>query len=92
MAANAADLEAARAGGMSAPLLDRLGLDADRCWIITSEVNQFVWPGPDIRLVPLKSDRTPFYGKIPAKLLEKMREVISANVEQGCLKITPRSQ
>ena len=26
-----------------------LNLDSDRSWIICTEVNRFVWPGPDIR-------------------------------------------
>ena len=26
----------------------RLGLDADRSWIVVSEGNEFVWPGPDL--------------------------------------------
>ncbi len=27
----------------------RLRLDNDRSWIITTELNRFIWPGPDIR-------------------------------------------
>lgn len=27
----------------------RLGLDAERSWIVTAETNRFVWPGVDIR-------------------------------------------
>jgi hypothetical protein len=27
----------------------RLGLDAESSWIITNEINRFIWPGPDIR-------------------------------------------
>jgi hypothetical protein len=31
----------------------RLGLnDRAPCWIVTTEMNQFVWPGPDIRKAP----------------------------------------
>jgi hypothetical protein len=30
----------------------RLGLDAERSWIIVSEGNEFTWPGPDLRPVP----------------------------------------
>lgn len=29
----------------------RLGLDEDRSWIMVSEINRFVWPGPDLRPV-----------------------------------------
>lgn len=33
------------------PTKHRLGLDAARSWVIVSEVNRFVWPGPDLRPV-----------------------------------------
>ena len=59
------------------PVKRHLGLDADSSWIITTEVNRFLWPGPDIRMVPASSD--PFYGSIPAKLFEQVRESILAN-------------
>lgn len=29
----------------------RLGLYTEQSWIITTDVNRFVWPGPDLRLV-----------------------------------------
>lgn len=49
-----------------------LGLDDARCWIVASEVNRFIWPGPDVR--PVRGgDGSPYYGKIPAALLEKVR-------------------
>ena len=28
---------------------NRLGLDAERSWIVLSESNEFFWPGPDLR-------------------------------------------
>jgi hypothetical protein len=34
-----------------------LGLDDDRSWIVLDEVNQFAWPGYDIRPVPESKDR-----------------------------------
>lgn len=44
-----------------------LGLDDDRSWIVLDEVNQFAWPGYDIRPVPRSKDRFA-YGFIPPKL------------------------
>jgi hypothetical protein len=29
----------------------RLGLDDERSWIVLTESNRFVWPGPDVRPV-----------------------------------------
>jgi hypothetical protein len=65
----------ARAGVEIPPAVKRqLGLDDERSWVITTEVNRFIWPGPDVRLAPETDD--PFYGVVPAKLYEKVREAI----------------
>lgn len=34
---------------LPAPVKQRLGLDGERSWVITSEVNVFTWPGSDLR-------------------------------------------
>lgn len=68
-----------------------LKLDDARCWIVVGEVNQFIWPGPDIRPIAREVGNSPYYGKIPSKLFEKMRVLIGENVEAGRLKITPRT-
>ena len=46
-----------------------LGLDDDRSWIVLDEVNQFAWPGYDIRPVPGSKDRFA-YGFIPPRLYD----------------------
>jgi hypothetical protein len=46
-----------------------LGLDDYRSWIVLDEVNQFGWPGYDIRPVPGSKDRF-VYGFIPPKLYD----------------------
>ena len=46
-----------------------LGLDDDRSWIVLDEVNQFAWPGYDIRPVPGSKNRFA-YGSIPPKLYD----------------------
>jgi hypothetical protein len=43
----------------------RLGLDAERSWILIDEWNEFVWPGPDLRRVPGADDRSVAYGVLP---------------------------
>lgn len=47
-----------------------LGLDAEPAWIVTTELNSFVWPGPDIRPIPGRPPGTLVYGRIPDDLLE----------------------
>jgi PemK-like, MazF-like toxin of type II toxin-antitoxin system len=54
----------------------RLGLDGERSWIVVSEVNRFVWPGPDLRPAgPGVWD----YGFIPGALLRMVRERMVAH-------------
>jgi len=67
-----------------------LRLDEERSWIITTEVNQFIWPGPDIRLS--KGSESPLYGTIPAKLFDEATRQISDNAKAGQAVITKRTE
>lgn len=49
---------------------ERLGLDSDRSWIILSEVNDFTWPGFDIRIVG--NSGSPYYGPLPPSLFNEV--------------------
>ncbi len=59
----------------------RLGLDAERSWIVISEVNEFVWPGPDLRPVPGSDASTIVYGALPPKFFAHVRDRFLARVE-----------
>ena len=67
-----------------------LGLDRERSWIIATELNRFIWPGPDIRLVE-ESDG-PFCGEIPAKLFEALRSAILTQRAVNRLRISKRTE
>ena len=67
----------------------RLGLDADRSWIITTELNQFTWPGPDIR--PTASGDY-IYGYLPEKLLRLVLEQVKKHAGNKRLKNIPRTE
>lgn len=53
----------------------RLGLDEMRSWIVISEGNRFVWPGPDIR--PVGSSRFD-YGFLPPAIFKQVVERFAA--------------
>ncbi len=36
----------------------RLGLDAERSWVVLTEANDFIWPGPDLRPLPGRDPST----------------------------------
>ena len=56
----------------------RLGLDTEPAWVVVSEVNRFIWPGPDLR--PVSADRpdTFAYGFLPHDLLADIRDKMVA--------------
>lgn len=64
----------ARAVGIEIPLRvkQHLGLDDAQSWVIISEVNQFIWPGYDLRMVPGNTYRFD-HGFLPPTLFEKIK-------------------
>ena len=56
------------------PTKARLGLDGARSWIIVSEANDFVWPGPDLRPVAGLGPASAAYGLLPPSLFRVVRE------------------
>ena len=54
----------------------RLGLDDARSWIVATEMNRFLWPGPDLRPVPGRPGAFA-YGSLPRQLMLQLRERIS---------------
>ncbi|HLN09404.1 MAG TPA: hypothetical protein VK281_10660 [Xanthobacteraceae bacterium] len=53
---------------------ERLGLDGDRSWVILTEANDFIWPGPDLRPVPCGDPGTVAYGFLPPGFMRVLRE------------------
>lgn len=51
----------------------RLGLDGERSWIVLTEVNRFVWPGPDLRPVLGDDSASVAYGLLPYRFAEEVR-------------------
>lgn len=67
----------------------RLGLDGERSWIMITEVNEFIWPGPDLRPVP-GGDGSIVYGVLPPDLFEKVRKQFLARIARGGAVRVPR--
>jgi hypothetical protein len=51
----------------------RLGLDSDRSWIVVSEGNSFVWPGPDLRPESGAGPSSSAYGLLPLAVFNVVR-------------------
>lgn len=65
----------------------RLGLDDQKSWVITTEVNRFIWPGPDLRPIPAGG---PAYGLLPAAMTRDIIGHIKENARDKSLLITGR--
>lgn len=69
----------------------RLGLDGERSWIMITEVNEFIWPGPDLRPVP-GGDGSIVYGVLPPGLFDKVRKQFLARSARGGAVHVPRTE
>jgi hypothetical protein len=65
----------------------RLGLDGESSWIITTEINRFIWPGPDIRPVP---GGGPAYGLLPTTMTRDLVQQTKDNARDRLLLVTGR--
>lgn len=65
----------------------RLGLDAERSWVVVSEANVFAWPGPDLRPLPGQGPESVAFGMLPPRLFAHIRDRFLA-MRQG---VVPRT-
>jgi hypothetical protein len=68
-----------------------LGLDDERSWIIVSEGNDFIWPGPDLRPQPGADLSTVAYGFLPPRLFEIVRRQFLDLLTTGQLRPVQRT-
>jgi hypothetical protein len=66
-----------------------LGLDDERSWVILDEVNDFVWPGFDLRPIPRSRDRFA-YGLLPPRLFDQIMSRMRNAWREGQGNVTPR--
>jgi len=52
----------------------RLGLDSERSWVVLSEANDFIWPGPDLRPAVPGDPATVAYGFLPPGFMRALKE------------------
>jgi hypothetical protein len=68
----------------------RLGLDDDSSWIVLSETNDFIWPGPDLRRAP-GADRIT-YGLLPPRFFDLVRSRFAHRVKALKMKRVKRGE
>ena len=67
-----------------------LGLDGERSWVILDEVNEFAWPGFDLRPVP-HMPRSFAYGFLPPRLFGQMMAKLAEVWKRGQRPTTSRN-
>lgn len=65
----------------------RLKLDTQQSWIITSEVNLFKWKGPDVRATQTGEHA---YGYVPHRLIQAAIKQVTDNARERRLGIVKR--
>lgn len=74
------------------PTARRLGLDSEQSWIVISEANDFIWPGPDLRPVRPGDPSSVAYGFLPPRLFRAVRERLVERHRDRRLAAVPRSE
>src|SRR5271166_1275764 len=69
-----------------------LGLDDERSWVVLSEANRFLWPGPDLRPARSGDAATVAYGQLPYTLLEEIRAKFIGAIRARRAGVMPRSE
>jgi len=68
-----------------------LRLDLETSWAIIDEVNQFIWPGYDLRPVPGTPDIFT-YGYLPPRLFEKIKSALLVLAHKRRVKLVSRDE
>jgi hypothetical protein len=69
----------------------RLGLDASASWVVTNELNRFIWPGYDLRPISRNSPDVFSWGYLPLELLEAVKLQVVAHQRAKRIGVVDRS-
>ena len=71
---------------------EQLRLDAERSWLVVSEWNDFVWPGPDLRPVPGADPASVAYGFLPPRFFNAVRQRFLEHTRKGGARAVQRTE
>ncbi len=89
---HAAPIHAADALEIPAVTKQRLGLDSERSWIVFTEANDFVWPGPDLRPAINGDLSSIVYGMLPPRFLAIVKEKVLQAYRQRRMRGVKRTE
>jgi len=89
-------MEGQRAMEVPSKLKRHLGLDAERSWLYTDEINVFAWPGPDLRPASRLSSRpnltgTCVIGALPTDWFKSVTSHVEESWALGRLRVVKRT-
>ncbi len=84
--------DAADAIEIPAALKAHLGLDDQPSWIVVTETNDFLWPGPDLQPVPGTAPSRFDYGMLPPRFFAHVRDRLLQAHRHRKLDRVPRSE
>lgn len=70
----------------------RLRLDDERSWVVLTEANRFIWPGPDLRPLRQNDAASVGYGLLPYALFETIRVKFIAAIRAKRTLLVARSE
>jgi len=70
----------------------RLKLDDQRSWVVLTEANRLIWPGPDLRPVTPGDAASVGYGQLPYALFEEIRLKFIAAIRARRAGVVPRTE
>ena len=69
----------------------RLGLDDARSWVVLTEANRFIWPGPDPRPLRSGDSSSVAHGLLPYALFEDIRLKFIRALKARTARTVPRT-
>ncbi len=70
----------------------RLGLDGERSWVVVSEGNSFIWPGPDLRLRPGQGPESAAYGMLAPAIFNLVKQRFFTRVQARRAGVVKRTE
>ena len=75
-------VEGTRAIEIPPQLKKSLGLDHERSWVVTNDVNYFIWPGSDLRPVSRREPDKIAYGVLPPNFTKQIVEDVRTQMQR----------
>lgn len=74
-----------------AAVKNQIGLDEERSWIVTTEINTFELPGYDLRPIDNRKSDQFVYGKLPINLLKQVTQRVVTQSQNRRIKKVDRT-